>query len=257
MKAIYTIILFSIITCTASAQYSVSTSAPLSKADLAVMINTSSPNTKLTVMIGDQLNTSDFSVGFTDNPADADVIITDDASKSDLAIVKARLSDANFTVKYGERIINPDVRILLVESGSVDILVYSDSENFDMEALILGLLPIINAQLDYVFDVIPYWGPEGGPPTQEQEEEVVLQPVKYTGLNMAHWIAKIDGGYIQLEDNAVFYVYDEDRYISDLWKARNDVIVTPTEIVGHYYITKDNGIYKEAESLRAICIKGL
>ena len=91
---------------------------------------------------------------------------------------------------------------------------------------------------------------------EEEVVEQVLEPVYYAGIDVAHWITKIEDSVIQLDDNSLFYVYDEDRYISKLWAEKNDVVVSPTEVMGHYYITKDGGIYKEAETLRAICVKG-
>lgn len=36
----------------------------------------------------------------------------------------------------------------------------------------------------------------------------------------------------------------------------NDVIIQPTEVNGHYYISKDGGLSKKPETLWAICIKG-
>jgi N-acetyl-anhydromuramyl-L-alanine amidase AmpD len=207
-------------------------------------------------MIGENLNTRDFSIGFTDTKSDAHVIISDNSTESDLVIVKSRLSEANLSVIYGEKLINPSVRIEVMENGTVDFLVYNESESFDVESLILAFLPIINAQIGHSFDVIPYWGSEEEPVFEEEQEEQEIKPTYYAGINLAHWITSIEEGVIQLDDNSLFIVYEEDRYISKLWQNKNDVVVTPTEVAGHYYITKDGGIYKEVETLRAICIKG-
>jgi hypothetical protein len=170
--------------------------------------------------------------------------------------VKSRLSEADLSVIYGEKLMNPSVRIELIETGTVDFLVFNESASFDMESLILALLPIINAKLGYTFDDIPYWGPEGGPIVEDEPEALVVKPTYYAGINIAHWIANIEDDVIQLEDHSLFYIYDEDRYISKLWQKNNDVIVTPTAVVGHYYIAKNGGVYKETETIRAICIKG-
>lgn len=257
MKLSFTFLLSFLFSFLASAQYTVCTNAPIGSANLAVSINTSTANANISVMIGENLNSRDFTIGFTDTKSDADVAISDNSSESDLIIVKSRLSDADLSVKYGEKLMNPSVRIEVIENGTVDFLVYNESESFDAESLILSLLPIINAYLGYSFEAIPYWGPEGGPEVEEEQAAQVIEPTYYTGINIAHWIASIKDGIIQLDDNSVFAVYDDDRYISNLWQNKNDVVVTPTEVMGHYYITKDGGIYKEAETLRAICIKGI
>lgn len=242
-------------TFSALSQYTVRTNAAIENAHLAASINTSTANANLTVMIGENLNSRNFSIGFTDLKSDADVVITDNASANDLIIVKSRLSEAGLSVKYGEKLINPSVKIELIENGTVDYLIYNESESFDIEALILALLPIINANIGYPYDVIPYWGPEGSPTPENQPEQQVFEPVQYDGINIARWISTIEEGIIQLDDNTLFYVYNEDRYMSKLWQVKNDVVVTPTEVFGHYYITKDGGIYKEAETLRAICFR--
>lgn len=256
MRMLFTLLLLTIFAFSATAQYSVSTNKSIEDADLAVSINTSTANANISVLIGENLNNKNFSVGFTDTKEQADIIITDN-NESDLIIVKSRLSEADVSVIYGEKMINPDVRIEVVESGTVDFLIYNESASFDVESLILSLLPIINAQMGYTNEAIPYWGTEGGNIPEEDQEEQVIEPTYYAGINLAHWITSIQDGIIQLDDNSVFYVYDEDRYISNLWQKMNDVIVSPTEVGGHYYITKDGGIAKEPETLRAICIKGL
>jgi len=256
MKLPLTILLSTLFAFAAIAQYSVCSNAPMEGADLAVSINTSTANANISVMIGENLNTRDFTLGFTDTKSDADIIISDNSLESDLVIVKSKLSEAGLSVIYGEKLINPSVRIEVMESGTVDFLVYNESESFDVESLVLALLPIINAHLGYTYDVIPYWGTEGGTVAKEKQKNQVLEPVYYAGINVAHWITNIEQGAIQLDDNSIFYVYDDDRYISKSWQNKNDVVVTPTEVMGHYYITKDGGIYKEPETLRAICIKG-
>ena len=149
---------------------------------------------------------------------------------------------------------NPSVRIEVVESGTVDFLIYYEAEEFDIESLILSLITIINAHMGYPYEAIPYYGPEGGPQTTEVEE-VVLTPVRYEGINVARWVSSLEEGYIQLDDNSIFYVYDEDQYMSKLWKKHDDVAVSPTQVFGHYYITKSKGPYQDPETLRAICIQ--
>ncbi|MFT4534597.1 MAG: hypothetical protein ACJA1A_001440 [Saprospiraceae bacterium] len=257
MKLIFSILLSLVIVFSAKAQYSVSTNASIDVAHLAVSINTSTANATISVMIGENLNNRDFSIGFTEVKSDADIIITDNSRESDFIIVKSRLSEADLSVSYGEKLINPSVTIEIIENGTVNFLVFNESESFDAETLVLSLLPIINAQLNYVYDVIPYWGLEEVPVVEEEQEVQVLEPTYYSGINLTHWIADLQEDKIQLDDNSIFYIYDEDRYISKLWLKNNDVVVTPTEVAGHYYITKDGGIYKEAETLRAICVKGL
>jgi hypothetical protein len=239
------------------AQYAVCTNASVDLSHFAVSINTSTANANISVMIGENLNTRDFSIGLTDSPSNADVIILDNPIESDLIIAKTRLGEANLSIKYGEKLINPSVRIELIEDGIVDFLIYNKSESFDIETLILSLLPIINSNLDNKYDFIPNWGPQGGNKVKEELASQVIEPVYYSGINISHWITELEDGMILLDDNSVFYVYDEDRYISNLWQKKNDVVVSPTEVVGHYYITKDGGIYKEAETLRAVCVKGL
>ncbi len=255
MKISLIILLSIIFVFSAKTQYSVSPNATIEASDLAVSINTSTANANISILIGEYLNNRDFSIGFTEIRSESDIIILENSLESDLIIVKSRLGESDLSVVYGESMINPDLRIEIVESGTVDFLVFLESESFNIESLILGLLPIINASLGYKYEVIPYWGPEGGPIVQEEPEQQIVQPTYYAGTNLAHWITSIENGVIQLEDNSMFYVYDDDRYMSDLWQKMNDVIVQPTEVIGHYYISKNGGISKEAETLRAICVK--
>ena len=180
MKTRLTILSLILFSFSVKAQYSVSCNAKIERSDLAVFINTSTANANISVKIGENLNSKYFSVGFTDIKSDADVIISDNSTESDLIIVKSRLSKADLSVVYGESIINPDIRNEMVESGTVDFLVYNESKTFNIESLILAFLPIINANLGYTHEVIPYWGTEGGPIVEEEEEEEeevqVLQP---------------------------------------------------------------------------------
>ena len=90
MKSFLTIFLSTIFAFSAKAQYSVSSNATLEASDLAVSINTSTANANISVLIGENLNNRDFSVGFTDTRPDADIIISDNALESDLIIVKSR-----------------------------------------------------------------------------------------------------------------------------------------------------------------------
>ena len=254
MRNLLVVFLFVIFSFTARGQYTAYTGSIPSEADLKVMINTSAANANITVMIGEGLYTSDFSIGFTNNKEDADVIVAAYNEGSDFSAAKTRLSEADVSVKYGEKLINSSVRIELKDEGEVDFLVFYEDEEFDMEALIIALLPIINAQIGYVNESIPYWGSAEGPPVQEYHE-AELTPQKYFGTHIARWISDLEDGFLILDDHSIFYVYDEDRYMYDLWKKNNDVIVTPTEVYGHYYISKNMGPYKDAETLRAICVK--
>lgn len=254
MKFLYPLFLLALVSTSAIGQYSVCTDVSMMGANLAVSINTSTANANISVMIGEDLNSRDFSIGFTNDVNEADIILRCDV-ESDLKIVKSRLSEANLSVVYSEKRINPDVRIEVVENGTVDFLIYYGLETFDIESLILSMLPIINASIGYKYDAIPYWGPEGGPADEEEIQYQTIEPILYEGINIARWITGINEGVILLNDNSTFYVYDEDRYISNLWAEKNDVVVTPTEVPGHYYITKDGGIYKDPETLRAICFK--
>ena len=254
MKNLFFLLLLFMYASNVVGQYAVFTQETSNDADLKVMINTSAANANITVMIGENLNNRDFSIGFTNKKEDADVIVAQQREGSNFSAVKSRLSDADVSVKYGERLINPSVRIELKDEGEVDFLVFYEGEEFDMEALIIALLPIINAQMGYVNEAIPYWGTGEGPPMEEQQE-AVLTPQRYFGTHIARWISDLDDGYLILDDNSIFYVYDEDRYMYDLWKKHNDVVVTPTEVYGHYYISKNMGPYKDAETLRAICVK--
>ena len=146
MKLFSFLVTLFLFTTTAFTQYSVSTQGLPSTADLSVAINTSMANAKLKIMIGQNLSTSNFSIGFTDNPPDADVSIIDAKVETDLTMVKSRLSNADISVVYGEKIINPDIRIEVVENGEVDYLIYYETENFDVESVLIGLLPLINAR---------------------------------------------------------------------------------------------------------------
>jgi hypothetical protein len=257
MKIIF-FALFALITAfSVNAQYTVTTNGSLADADLAVCIKTSIANANLSVKIGENLYNRDISIGLTDNRAEADVILSDNVQASDLLMVKSRLSEADLSVSYGESTINPDIAIEMVSTGTVDYLVFNESASMDIESLIMALLPIINAHIGYKYDVIPSWGDGKENSAATEQEEVELVPTYYAGINLAHWITSIEDGMIQLDDNSIFYVYDDDRYISNLWQKMNDVVVSPTGVEGHYYITKDGGIYKESEVLRAICIKGL
>ena len=254
VKYIYSLA-FIFIGFTLQSQYSISTTGIPSTADLSVAIGESIRGAKMKVMIGQDLNTSNFSIGFTNNPPDADVTIIDAKTETDLKIIKTRLSNSNISVQYGESIINPDVRINVIESGEVDYLIYYETEEFNVESVVMGLLPLINAELGYKYDMIPYYGPEGGPPQQGTQQSTTIQPLIYKNMNVAHWIISIDGGVIQLDDRVYFYVYDDDRYILQQWREKNDVVVSPTTVPGHYYITRNGGIYKEDDTLRAVCFQ--
>ena len=159
MKAFIPFLAFFLFGFTAKSQYSVSTTGIPSTADLSVALGESIRGAKMKVKIGQDLTTSNFSIGFTNNPPDADVTIIDAKTETDLKIIKTRLSNSDISVQYGESIINPDIRINVIESGEVDYLIYYETEEFNVESVVMGLLPLINAELGYKYDMIPYYGP--------------------------------------------------------------------------------------------------
>ncbi|MDF1698989.1 MAG: hypothetical protein P1U56_24265 [Saprospiraceae bacterium] len=234
------------------AQYIFTANATKHSADLKVCYNKPNVQPDISVLIAEEMVNETFSVGFTDSKEQADVIITNELDKSDISIVDTPAKDANLSIYFGDALSSPDVGIKVVENGTVDILVFNETMSLSPEKLISALLPIINASLDYKFEQIPIWGKE----ENETQEPQTLEPTYYAGINTARWIENIEDGVIQLDDNSIFYVYDDDRYISKLWTKMNDIVVSPTEVPGHYYLQKDGGIYKDAETLRAICVKG-
>ena len=85
MNRLLTILFIFFTVFSSKAQYAVCTNASVDLSHFAVSINTSTANANISVMIGENLNTRDFSIGLTDSPSNADVIILDNPIESDLS----------------------------------------------------------------------------------------------------------------------------------------------------------------------------
>ena len=251
MKHFIITILTSIISSTAISQYSVNTSGSSLGSDISVRVGENILYADLDIEIAENIIYEDFSIGFTTNRYLADVILTNSTYGADFTVnIKSTLY-ADLDIDISESQIYEDISIEIRSSGVVDYLIYNEGQFLSKEQLVVALLPIINAHLDYKFEDIPYWSNGGG----IGEAENVLEPLNYCCPSLEHWVTDNDDGILTLDYSSKWLVYKDDQYISNLWLLTENISIKSTGVYGHYYLIKYNEYLDTSESIRAICVK--
>lgn len=247
----FKVLLYLFLPIIACSQYSVGFTSSSYAADLNVRVGESIIYADLDVEISENVIYEDFTIGFTNSKHNADVVIGTSPSASDIQICISNSLYADMDIDVSESQIYEDISIEIKSSGSVDYLVYNEDEFLSKEKLVVALLPIINAHLEYKFSKIPHWSSKKG----LGKASNVLEPTLYCCPTLNHWIDEINDGVLTLEDDSMWIIYEDDQYTTMLWLPVDKIYIESSSTYGHYYVSRINSLAKTKETVRAICVK--
>lgn len=108
----------------------------------------------ISIKIGSDVYYPDFSVGISSNRYQADFIITENSYADFNVKAGSNVYYPDLSIKAGKNVYYPDISVKLVNSGTVDYVIYNEKDFINMADIISALLPVIHKHTDYQHDAL-------------------------------------------------------------------------------------------------------